>query len=267
MMEPPPRARKSLGQNFLHDPRIIARIAGAIAPQHDDVMVEIGPGRGALTSPLTDQLDHLHVVEYDRLLAARLAEQFDKDRVTIHNIDVLKFDFASVGNPLRVVGNLPYQISSPLLFRLVEIAPRLADMVFMLQKEFVDRMVASHTDSAYGRLSVMLARVFESRRLFDVGPGAFKPAPKVHSSVVRLVPRADGELDTGDPALFAELVRLGFVARRKTLGNALKSRVSGDDFASAGIDSKSRAENLSPEDWARLSRHLSVAGDVDQTSQ
>jgi len=251
-----PPARKSLGQNFLHDPNVIARIVASITPAPDDVMIEIGPGRGALTVPLLQALKTLHVVEYDRELAARLPALPGGDRLEIHQGDAVAFDFDRVPGRLRVVGNLPYQISSPLLFRLAEYAPRIDDMVFMLQKEVVERMTASPGSGIYGRLTVMLATSFKSERLFDVGPGAFKPAPKVHSSIVRLVPHGDGPMNVGDTERFAELVRRGFAARRKTVRNALKGLVDASGFAACDIDPGCRPETLSPEQWASLSRKL-----------
>jgi len=251
-----PPARKSLGQNFLHDPNVIARIVASIEPAPDDVMIEIGPGRGALTIPLLQTLKSLHVVEYDRELASRLPALPGGERLQIHQGDAVAFDFDRVPGRLRVVGNLPYQISSPLLFRLAEYAPRIEDMVFMLQKEVVERMTATSGSGTYGRLTVMLATSFQSDKLFDVGPGAFKPAPKVHSSIVRMVPRPDGPMDVGDPLRFAELVRKGFGARRKTVRNALKGLVEAADFAACDIDAGARPETISPERWAALSRQL-----------
>ncbi len=251
-----PPARKSLGQNFLHDPGVISRIVASIAPAPDDVMVEIGPGRGALTVPLLKVLNQLHVVEYDRELAARLPQLEGGERLEIHQGDAVQFDFDVVPGRLRVVGNLPYQISSPLLFRLAQYHERIEDMVFMLQKEVVDRITAAPGSGTYGRLTVMLAVSFASKKLFDVGPGAFKPAPKVHSSIVRLIPHADGSLDTGDPKIFEQIVRAGFTARRKTLRNGLKGLVDAETFAACDIDPGARPETISPQQWAALSRRL-----------
>lgn len=252
-----PPARKSLGQNFLHDPNVIAKIIASIAPAPDDVMVEIGPGRGALTVPLLKVLKHLHVVEYDRELASRLPQLEGGDRLQIHQGDAVRFDFDDVAGRLRVVGNLPYQISSPLLFRLAQYCERIDDMVFMLQKEVVDRITAAPGGGTYGRLTVMLAASFASEKLFDVGPGAFKPAPKVHSSIIRLKPHEDGPLQLGDPKQFEQIVRAGFTARRKTLRNGLKGLVDQEVFAACDVDPSARPETISPQQWAALSRQLS----------
>jgi 16S rRNA (adenine1518-N6/adenine1519-N6)-dimethyltransferase len=232
--------RKRFGQHFLHEAGIIRRIVEAIAPATDDFIVEIGPGQGALTHPLLEKAGRLHVIELDRDLAARLASV---PGVTVHTADALEFDFDAFPAGMRVVGNLPYNISTPLLFHLARYAERVRDMHFMLQAEVVARMVAEPSTAAYGRLSVALQSRFRMRRLFGVAPGAFRPAPKVDSAVVRMEPRQD-MLRVDDA-----LLRRAFSARRKTLRNALP----GIDFAAAGIDAGLRPENLSPEDYARLS--------------
>jgi 16S rRNA (adenine1518-N6/adenine1519-N6)-dimethyltransferase len=187
-----PQAKKALGQHFLVDQHYIQRIVAAIRPAAGERMVEIGPGPGALTRPLLDVLEHLDVVELDRDMVARLEAEFPPDRLTIHRADALGFPFGDLGPDLRVVGNLPYNISSPLLFHLAESAPRIRDMCFMLQKEVVDRMAAAPATPDYGRLSVMLQARFRVGKLFTVPPGAFRPPPKVDSAIVRLVPLGAG---------------------------------------------------------------------------
>jgi len=234
------RPRKRFGQHFLHEAGVIRRIVEAIAPQNGECMVEIGPGEGALTLPLVERLGALHVIELDRDLAAALQSM---EGLIVHQADALEFDFQEFPAGVRIVGNLPYNISTPLLFHLARYAARVRDMHFMLQAEVVERMVAAPSTPAYGRLSVALQARFHMRRLFGVAPGAFRPAPKVDSAVVRMQPRAD-MLRVDD-----ELLRRAFSARRKTLRNALR----GVDLAAAGIDGGLRPENLSPEDYARLS--------------
>ncbi len=219
---------------------MVRRILEAIAPASGEFLVEIGPGEGVLTRPLRDAAGTVHVIEIDRDLAARLRGMAG---VVVHEADALAFDFDEFPPGMRVVGNLPYNISTPLLFRLAAYAPRMRDLHFMLQAEVVERMVAAPSTPAYGRLSVALQARFAMQRLFAVAAGAFRPPPKVHSAVVRLLPRA-APLDI-DP----DLLRRAFSARRKTLRNALP----GADFAAAGVDPGLRPENLSPEDYARLS--------------
>ncbi len=234
------RPRKRFGQHFLHDPRVLARIVDAIAPQPGDVLVEIGPGEGALTRPLLERAQALHAIEVDRDLAARLREL---PGLTLHEGDALAFDFARLPAGMRLVGNLPYNISTPLLFQLARYADRVRDMHFMLQLEVVERMVAAPSTSDYGRLSVALQARFAMEKLFTVSRGAFRPPPKVESAVVRLTPlRAMLAIDE-------DLLRRAFSARRKQLRNALP----GIDLAAAGIDARLRPENLSPADYARLS--------------
>ena len=235
--------RKRFGQHFLHDPRILAKIVAAIDPKPQDSIVEIGPGEGALTARLLERVERLGVIEIDRDLAARLAARFPPDALAIHCADALRFDFAVFPPGMRLVGNLPYNISTPLLFHFAQYADRVLDMHFMLQEEVVDRMVAAPSTPAYGRLSVSLQARFSMRKLFIVPRGAFKPPPRVESAVVRLEPLADGLLIDED------MLRRAFSARRKTLRNALP----GVDFAAAGIDPGLRPENLSPADYARLS--------------
>jgi 16S rRNA (adenine1518-N6/adenine1519-N6)-dimethyltransferase len=249
------RARKRFGQHFLHDPGILDRIVRAIAPAPDDVMVEIGPGLGALTRPLLMRLRHLHVVELDRDLALRLEHEFPAE-LTVHATDVLKFDFGALPAPFRVVGNLPYNISSPILFHLVAFADRIRDCHFMLQKEVVLRMAAPPGRPEYGRLSVMLQFTFDIERLFDVSSGAFRPPPKVESAVVRMIPLAK-RLEC-DHDMFAEVVRQAFTQRRKTLRNALRSLLSADDLTALGIDPRLRPEMLTVEQFARIASYAGV---------
>jgi 16S rRNA (adenine1518-N6/adenine1519-N6)-dimethyltransferase len=251
-----PRAKKQFGQHFLTDRHYIERIVFAIAPQPDDVMVEIGPGPGALTAPLIERLSHLHAVEIDRDLAAALRERFPLDKFTLHEADVLAFDFSSLldreATHFRCVGNLPYNISTPFLFHLQTYAEQLIDAVFMLQKEVVDRMVAAPDTPDYGRLSVMLQYRFQMQRLFVVPPGAFTPPPKVDSAIVRMQPRDHTRLRARDEDRFAAMVTAGFGQRRKTLGNTLKPFLSSAAIEACNIDPKRRAETLSVEEFVRL---------------
>jgi 16S rRNA (adenine1518-N6/adenine1519-N6)-dimethyltransferase len=249
------RARKRFGQHFLHDPAVIARIVAAFNPQPDQTIVEIGPGRGALTLPLLERAGHLHAIELDRDLAAYLpAYTAGHGRLTVHQADALTFDFTTLapGHPLRVIGNLPYNISTPLLFHLIEQGSALADMVFMLQKEVAERIAAPAGTRDYGRLSVMIQWRFDVEHLFDVGPGAFQPPPKVHSSVIRLRPRTT-TFDVADPAHFRRVVQSAFAQRRKTLRNSLRSLLDETDFRRAGIDAGRRAETLTLQEFAALS--------------
>ena len=236
------RPRKRFGQHFLHDPRVLARIVDAVAPARDDFMVEIGPGEGALTRLLLGKVRELHVVELDRDLAARLRAESPRE-LHVHEADALEFDFDAFPAGMRVVGNLPYNISTPLLFHLSRQAARVRDLHFMLQKEVVERMVAAPSTPAYGRLSVSLQARFRMARLFDVAPGAFRPPPKVQSSVVRMQPLEQ------PLAIDEDVLRRAFSARRKTLRNALPEV----DFRSLEIDPGLRPENLSPADYARIS--------------
>ena len=250
------RPRKRFGQNFLIEPRIIADIVAAIAPARGDRLVEIGPGHGALTMPLLERLDHLEVVEIDRDLAAALAQRYPGERLTIHTGDALDFDFAALGPDLRVVGNLPYNISTPLLFHLARFAPSLRDLHFMLQQEVVERMVAAPGGGDYGRLSVMLQYRFAVEALFTVPPEAFAPAPKVYSAVVRLQPRAAAALTARDEATLGQVVAAAFGQRRKMLRNTLRDLVSVEELAALGIAATQRAEELAVGDYVRLANYL-----------
>src|SRR5436305_6866658 len=209
------RPRKRFGQHFLHDPRVLGRIVDAIAPHPDDILVEIGPGQGALTAPLLERAGKLEAIEVDRDLAAELAARFPPFKLTVHCADALEFDFSRFPSDLRLVGNLPYNISTPLLFHLARYADRVRDMHFMLQLEVVERMVAEHSTAEYGRLSVALQARFAMGELFNVSKGAFRPPPKVESAVVRLEPLAE-PLHVDE-----DLLRRAFSARRKQLRNAL----------------------------------------------
>ena len=259
MNTPLPRAKKHLGQHFLVDRHYIGRIVAAIRPEPDDLMVEIGPGPGALTRPLLDILKHLHVVEFDRDLVARLAGEFSAERLNIHQADALSFDFGALGGDLRVVGNLPYNISSPLLFHLAEFSTGIRDMTFMLQKEVVDRMAAAPDTPDYGRLSVMLQARFAVGKLFVVPPGAFLPPPKVNSAIVRLVPLPAAAILFQDHKIFAEVVTRAFGQRRKTLRNTLKGLAGEADFAAVDLDPVRRGETLSVTEFAALANHLLAA--------
>ncbi|MBI5781814.1 MAG: 16S rRNA (adenine(1518)-N(6)/adenine(1519)-N(6))-dimethyltransferase RsmA [Rhodocyclales bacterium] len=258
-------ARKRFGQNFLRDPNIIRRIVAAIDPKPGEHLVEIGPGLGALTEPLIEAAGYLTAIELDRDLAARLRERFPHERLRLIEGDALRFDFATLPAPLRVVGNLPYNVSTPLLFHLAAYAERLTDMTFMLQKEVVDRMAAQPGSADYGRLSVMLQLRFAVRKCFDVPPGAFVPAPKVTSSIVRITPLPAGAHALADAELFTRLVTAAFNQRRKTLRNALKALLPEQNlFLQAEIDPNARAETLAVEDFVRLANALARPPTVGQ---
>jgi len=246
------KTRRRFGQHFLHDPGVLKRIVEAIDPASGDAIVEIGPGEGALTRPLLERIGHLTAIEIDRDLAARLAGEFASQRLSVVTADVLDFDFSALPPGLRIVGNLPYNISTPILFHLARYADRVRDMHFMLQREVVQRMVAKHSTPDYGRLSVMLQTRFRMYKLFNVAPGAFRPPPKVDSAVVRLVPIA--ERPDWDQAVLEKIVREAFSARRKTLRNALPLKPG--DYEELGIDPKLRPENLSPADYLRITRRV-----------
>jgi 16S rRNA (adenine1518-N6/adenine1519-N6)-dimethyltransferase len=251
------RARKRFGQHFLVDPGVIGAIMNAIGPRTGDRIVEIGPGQGALTGLLARTGCELHAIELDRDLAATLrADYADTANVTIHEADALDFDFAALGDGLRVVGNLPYNISTPLLFRLLQFRDRLIDMHFMLQKEVVDRMAAEPGSKTYGRLSIMLGCHFDIESLFDVGRDAFDPPPDVTSSVVRLVPLPAGTYEINDELRFAQLVAQAFSQRRKTLRNSLRGMVDEDTLEFVGIDPGLRAEAVPIADYVSLANAL-----------
>ena len=263
-------ARKRFGQNFLVSSAIIQEIIDAIAPRAGETLVEIGPGLGALTEPLLTRIDHLQVVEVDRDLIARLRQRWPAERLTVHEGDALDFDFAALkrAGPLKIVGNLPYNISSPLLFHLSESAAVVHDMHFMLQKEVVDRMVAEPGSSDFGRLSVMLQYHYHMECLFTVPPDAFEPPPKVMSAIVRLIPRDKKKVGAGDTAqsaendtatdeaLFARIVAAAFGQRRKMLRNTLRGFIDEAGLTALGISPTVRAEELGVGDYVRLANAL-----------
>ena len=248
-----PRPRKRFGQHFLTDRHYLERIVAAIAPARGDSMVEIGPGTGLLTAELVPALSHLHVVEIDRDLAAGLRNRFPPSQVTVHEADALEFDFAALPAPLRVAGNLPYNVSTPILFRMAALAERLVDCTFLLQKEVVDRMAARPGTADYGRLSVMLQYRFAIAPLLSVPPGAFTPPPKVDSAVVRMAPLGPGRVVACDEARFAAVVSAAFSQRRKTLRNAARALLAPGAFEAAGIDPGRRGETLSVAEFIALS--------------
>ncbi len=252
-------AKKRFGQNFLTDQGIIDSLVSAISPQADDLMVEIGPGLGALTKPLLQKLNMLHVVEVDRDIINWMQKEYANNSITIHNSDALKFDFGSLGEHLRVVGNLPYNISTPILFHLLDNVKHITDMHFMLQKEVVERMVVEPSTAAYGRLSVMLQYRLQMEYLFTVPPEAFDPAPKVESAFVRCVPYTKLPCVANDEALFAQVVTAAFSQRRKTLRNTLKGLLDDDGFTALNMDSQQRAENLSVAEFVAIANHLAAS--------
>ena len=267
-------AKKRFGQNFLTDQGVIASLVDAISPKADDLMVEIGPGLGALTKPLLQRLNLLHVVEVDRDIIAWMQKEYANKAIEIHNADALKFDFSSLhpsplvgeglgerGEPaekskIRVTGNLPYNISTPILFHLLDNVASIKDMHFMLQKEVVERMVAMPSTPAYGRLSVMLQYHLHMEYLITVPPEAFEPAPKVESAFVRCVPHASLPFVAKDEMQFAKIVLAAFGQRRKTLRNTLKGLLDDDGFAALNISSQLRAENLSLAQFVAISNYL-----------
>ncbi len=248
--------KKRFGQNFLNDQAIINSLVHAIAPKADDAMVEIGPGLGALTQPLIQTLSHLHVVEIDRDIIEWMQKFYPKDKISIHNIDALKFDFSSIGEKIRVVGNLPYNISTPILFHLLDKVDNIIDMHFMLQKEVVERMVASPSSPEYGRLSVMLQYRLQMEYLMTVPPDAFDPPPKVESAFVRCIPYSSLPFPAKDEPLFSKIVTSAFGQRRKTLRNTLRNYLNDEDFVKLGIDSQLRAENLGVEQFVAIANSL-----------
>jgi len=251
------RARKRFGQHFLTDPAVIDAIIEAIHPAAGDTIVEIGPGQGAITGALARRSGQLHAIELDRDLVAALRTRFADDTgVTIHEADALTFDFSSLGDRLRIVGNLPYNISTPLLFHLLSHREAIVDMHFMLQKEVVDRIVASPGSKTYGRLGIMLGCHLRAEALFEVDRQAFDPPPAVTSAVVRLDPLPPGAYDIEDEAGLSTLVATAFMQRRKTLRNALGKLATADEIAAAGIEPGLRPEQVSIADYVRLSNYL-----------
>jgi 16S rRNA (adenine1518-N6/adenine1519-N6)-dimethyltransferase len=249
------RARKRFGQNFLSDPLVVRRIVDAISPQAEQLIFEIGPGQAALTLPLADSDAELHLVEIDRDLAGQLARRFEaRTNVTLHLGDALKLNFADLAGqrPFRLVGNLPYNISTPLLFHLLQWSDLITDMHFMLQQEVVDRMAAEPGGRTWGRLSVMCQFHCAVTPLFTVPPEAFRPAPKVVSALVRLVPHDEPPVRISDFSRFERLVAQAFSMRRKTLRNSLRGLLDAETIAAAGVDPGLRAEALSLEQFAAL---------------
>ncbi len=263
-LQPTPPAhipRKRFGQHFLTDNAVIEAIVAAIAPRREDCLVEIGPGLGALTRPLAARLDHLHVIELDRDIVARLQHDSLAHKLTVHSADALRFNFAALardGVRLRIVGNLPYNISTPLLFHLAGYASVIEDLHLMLQKEVVERMIAAPSTSDYGRLSVMLQYRFAMEKLLDVPATAFRPPPKVESAVIRVRPLPDNCLRASDETVFSQVVAAAFSQRRKMLRNTLRAHLAEQDFAALGIDPNARAENLTLDDFIGLANHLTA---------
>lgn len=254
------RARKRFGQNFLHDPQVIGRIVKAIAPKPNDVLVEIGPGLGALTEPVAEIAGHLTVVELDRDLAERLQQHPQlADKLTIYQADAMKFDFTSLvknGQKMKVFGNLPYNISTPLLFHLFQYADLIENMHFMLQKEVVQRMTATHGSKAFGRLSVMTQYYCEAIPVVQVGPGAFKPAPKVDSAVVRLIPRAIASRAPVAAEVLNRVCLEAFNQRRKTLRNCFSNFATAEQIEQLGLNPGLRPEQLSVDDFIHIAQWL-----------
>jgi len=257
------RARKRFGQHFLHDPAVIARIVHAVAPQPGDHLVEIGPGHGALTDELLARpYASFDAVEIDRDLAAQLRPRLQRARAAaLHEADALEVDFRALacarGGRLRIVGNLPYNVSTPLLFHLLDAAPSIRDLHVMLQREVAARMAAAPGSSEYGRLGVMLAPWVRVERLFEVGPGAFRPAPRVWSAVVRLTVREQPAFEVS--VEFARVVSLAFSHRRKTVRNALRSLLEPAAISACGIDPGARPETLEPAAFNALARQVAAA--------
>jgi 16S rRNA (adenine1518-N6/adenine1519-N6)-dimethyltransferase len=252
------RPRKRFSQNFLHDAHYIERIVAAVDPQPGERVLEIGPGLAAITAPLIAHAQQVTCVEIDRDLAARLRARFTPDEMTLIEADALTLDWCALAEadvrPLRIVGNLPYHISTPILFALLPIADRVRDQHFMLQKEVVDRMAAAPGSDDYGRLSVMLQWRYAVTRLFVVPAGAFSPPPQVQSAIVRLVPRPAAELPAVDARRFAQVVAAAFGQRRKTLRNALAPLLDEAAIRAAGVDPQARGETLAVADFVRLAQ-------------
>lgn len=252
----PPTPRKRFGQHFLHDPAIIERIVAAVQPRESETLVEIGPGRGAITVPLLKAAGQLQVIELDRDLIEPLYQRCrDAGELIVHNADALQVDFcglASDAKPLRVIGNLPYNISTPLLFHLLAQARCIGDMHFMLQKEVVDRLAAGPGTRQYGRLSVMVQYRCHVTPLFTIGPGAFQPPPRVESAFVRLEPYRTLPIAARNDAVLEMLVRQAFAQRRKTLRNALRGMLGENEIRSAGVDPSTRAEMLGLREFTAL---------------
>jgi 16S rRNA (adenine1518-N6/adenine1519-N6)-dimethyltransferase len=251
------RPRKRFGQHFLTDPGVVDEIVRSIRPSSSDIVVEIGPGLAAITAPLLADAGRMHAIELDRDLAAQLRQRFqDEPKLTIHEADALRFDYSTLGEELRVVGNLPYNISTPLLFHLLNYRAHIADMHFMLQKEVVARMAAPPGSRTYGRLGIMLGCYFDIEALFDVDRQAFDPPPDVTSAIVRLTPLPEGTYDVRDAAKLSKLVATAFSQRRKTVRNALKKVADEALLESVGIDPSLRPEAIAIAEYVRLANTL-----------
>jgi len=265
-MAKPHKPRKRFGQNFLQDNQVIEHIIKALHPKFDDNIVEIGPGQGAITKELVKDVDKLHVIEIDKDLIAELPGRCQPNtNIIIHESDVLKFDFhqlATDEKKLRIVGNLPYNITTPLLFHLLKSPDIIQDMIFMLQKEVVNRLGATPGGRHYGRLTVMIQYHCVVEPLFDVPPQAFYPPPKVNSAMVRLTPHSALPSTAKEYSLFETIVRDAFNQRRKTLRNALKKHMTEDDLKELGIDPQVRPEQLSISDFVKITNCISVANDI-----
>jgi 16S rRNA (adenine1518-N6/adenine1519-N6)-dimethyltransferase len=250
-------AKKRFGQNFLHDQNIVQKIIAVIAPKKGEHVVEIGPGLGALTRQLLPILTSMDVIEIDRDVIPKLQNTCaGLGQLNIHQADVLKFDFKKLGVTLRVVGNLPYNISTPLIFHLLDQIEYISDMHFMLQKEVADRLAAQPGTKIYGRLSVMVQYFCQVTKLFVVPPGAFYPVPKVYSAFVRLTPHKKISVPVKDIATLENIVKLAFNQRRKTIQNSLKTLISGEELINLNINPKLRPEQLSVEDYVKICRHM-----------
>lgn len=252
------QARKRFGQHFLTDQSILSNLIGEMRPRPDDTLVEIGPGLGALTFWLLKAVNHLQVIEIDRDLAEKLRTGPWKEKLTVHEVDVLKFDFTQLQSPFRVVGNLPYNISSPILFTLLDFADKVIDQHFMLQKEVIDRMVAAPKTSDYGRLSVMLQAYYHMDHLFDVPPECFDPPPRVMSAIVRMSPKPAQERAAIPHALFSKVVSTAFSQRRKMLRNTWNGVVPDHIAQEAGIALTARAEEISAAQFVDVAQRLST---------
>jgi 16S rRNA (adenine1518-N6/adenine1519-N6)-dimethyltransferase len=249
-------AKKKFGQNFLKDAAIIHSIIQSINPLPNDLLIEIGPGLGALTKPLLEKTNRLLAIELDRDIVSWMENEYSKKNITIFNEDVLNFNFNQFDQKIRIVGNLPYNISTPILFKCIDNILNIKDLHFMLQKEVVDRMIAIPSSPEYGRLSVMLQYYFAMEHLVDVPKASFEPEPKVESSFVRLIPYEQYPFIANNLEQFARIVKEAFSQRRKTIRNTLKSFISENDFEKIGINPQLRAENLSVSDFVKISNYL-----------
>ncbi len=253
------RKTKRLGQHFLADAQVIDDIIALIAPQPNDVVVEIGAGAGALTFPLAEKVKHLHALEIDPSLAASLRRTLQSSSVTLHHIDALKFNYRSVGSAqrkIRIVGNLPYSISTPLLIALLDIAECVHDLCLMVQKEVADRLVAQCGASQYSRLTVAVTAVMHVEAVFDVPPDAFNPPPQVESTVICMRPKRACFWNSALAGVFSELVQAAFSKRRKTIRNSLADKISADELRHCGLDDRQRAQNLSVDNYIQLAQYV-----------